>query len=243
MTRATVAFATALAPMLSLFAASPALGCGHSMRLRLDPDADMMRVVSDDLRDHHYQRAARRILRAWPDIRTRSVEVAAKPLPGRRFTPLFRRDPAANLRQARIAMATAVVRSNGKLRLKHGWSGKTPLQRLQDLRWAADVLREAVAQSPRNVLIQSRLAEALSRLPSTRAEAWVVLTELAEKGTVPEAMAYAALADLRAEMGDRPGRNDALRSCRKLGATGANCRRYLGKRTLHVASLDPQVRL
>ena len=242
MSRTTVALATALAPVIALLAASPALGCGHSMRLRLDPEADMMRVVRKDIRDHRYRSAARRILRSWPDIRTRTVTAAARSAPIRRFTPLFRADPAANLRQVRVAMATAVVRSNGRLRLRHGWSGKTPRHRLRDLRWAARVLREERARAPRNVVIQSRLAEALSRLPFTRAEAWVALTELAEKGTLPEAMAYAALADLRAEMGDRSGRNAALHNCRKLGATGASCRRYMGKRTLHVAAVARQAR-
>lgn len=241
MTRAAIALTITITPILAFLVASPALACGHSMRLRLDPEAEMMRVVRQDIRRHRYRSAARAILKTWPKIRTAVAQRAVKQPRRRHFSPFIRSNPAANLRRARVAMATAVVRTNGRLNARHGWSGDSPRKRLRDLRWAARVLRDERARSPRNVLVQSRLAEALSRLPSTRAEAWMTLNNLADQRTIPEAMGYAALADLRAEVGDGPGRNAALRQCRRLGASARSCRRYLGKRTLHVAALDSKV--
>ena len=223
-----------------ILTAGPALSCGHSIRMRLDPEADIMRVVNKQIRKHHYRDAARTILRTWPGIRTQVAHIRRHSK--RRLSPFTMRNPAANLRRARLAMATAVVRTDGHLKAGRGWSGRTPKMRLADLRWAAKVFREEVARVPHSVVMRTRLGEALSRLPWTRGEAYVTLTDLAAKGAVAEGMAWAALADLRQELGDGSGSAQALRQCRKLDRSARLCRRYMGKRTLHLASLHLRAR-
>ena len=239
MTRFSLAVTVAIG--LSLTAGS-ALACGHSIRMRLDPEAEMMRVVNKQIRKHQYRAAARTILRTYPDIRTRVAKRTPRRSHRLRMSPFGVRNPAINLRRARIAMATAVARTDGHLTAGNGWSGRTPHMRLADLRWAANVLRRAVARTPRSVVMRTRLGEALSRLPWTRGEALDLLSDIAAKGGLPEGMAWAALADLKQELGDRQGSRQALQRCRKLDGSARACRRYMGKRTLYLAALDLRAR-
>ncbi len=238
MTRAPLALTITLGITL---VASSAFSCAHSIRMRLDPESNMMRVVQTQIRGHRYQAAARTILRTWPDIRTRVASRSKHNHRTRIMSPFGRSNPAVNLRRARLAMATAVVRTDGHLKASKGWSGRNPHMRLADLRWAAKVFRQEVARVPHSLVMKTRLGEALSRLPWTRGEAYDTLSKVAAKGVMPEGMGWAALADLRDELGDRPGSKKALRQCRKLDRKTRACRRYLGKRTLHVAGVYPQM--
>lgn len=250
---AAFALGGALLLAATLLLSAPAHACLHVMRERVDPEMEMLRVAERHLARHRYRLAARQVLRVYPDIRGRKLAAVAARASAK--TPggggagieqvLFggpRPSSAHRLRTAQLIMATAVVRTDGALGLRHGWSGATLGQRRADLTWAVEVLRARVSRAGSNAVERTRLGEALSRLETTRGEAHTILAELARGKVITDPMAWAALADLRADAGDRGGSRAALAACRRLSGSKKMCGRYMNKRHLQVAAWQPEAR-
>ena len=199
-----------------------ASACAKSMMRRIDPDAELMRLVHRDIHRQRYSRVARRLLKRWPKLRNAPLKATDRKRP--RIGLFVRTDHRT---RARALLATAVVRSGGKLKAGRRWFARTTSGRAASLTWAVGVLRADVDRSPKNPVALTRLGEALSRTPDGRLEAREILDGLAAKKVITDAWGWAALADLRDASEDPDGRKQALASCRKLARRGALCRRYL----------------
>tara|TARA_R110002073_G_scaffold336577_1_gene535918 strand:+ start:1436 stop:2026 length:591 start_codon:yes stop_codon:yes gene_type:complete len=84
-------------------------------------------------------------------------------------------------------------------------------------------LEFVVRDEPDNPRFVARLAEAYAYYPKRKAEARALLEDLAERGLMPDAFAYATLAQVRYDLGDRPGAREAIASCKKLDARKRLC--------------------
>jgi hypothetical protein len=83
-----------------------------------------------------------------------------------------------------------------------------------------ETLRRLVAETPDDLWLRARLAEALA--PSAPAEARTILEELAAKDLMPDASAWGALAQLRERVGDAKAADAAAR-CRAIARAPIVC--------------------
>jgi hypothetical protein len=87
------------------------------------------------------------------------------------------------------------------------------------LTWSVQVLRALNAQHDNNPSYQSDLGEALAKHPRGREEALMILNHLADKDLLTSAEAYAALARMKAEGGDKEGRDALVKRCEAMTKT------------------------
>ena len=109
-------------------------------------------------------------------------------------------------------LALAAVRTDGGLTVG-GLKGTTFAERTANLEWSIEALRGLNAKRLNNPSYQTDLGEALSKVATHHDEALKILGELSDKDLLTSAEGYAALARLRAEKGDAPAREAALKRC------------------------------
>jgi hypothetical protein len=186
-------------------AAAVAGACGNDIRSYEDPHVAIVINAQIVLGTGHYNVAVRAVRIAFSDVEEASATgdlVARKGL--------------------RI-VALACARSLGAV-LPSGAAATTPAERAQSLEWAVRTLRHLAAVRKDQPWPLTDLAEALARIPASRAEAKAILEGLAQREVVSSAEGYATLAALRAEQGDTKGREEALARCKPMTLTPNLCR-------------------
>lgn len=142
-------------------------------------------------------------------------------------------------RRLRRVLALAAVRSGGAVKIDAEVGGSTSALRSAAIAWAVEVLRAqltAALAGPIDCALDparcqqgsapaatAELAEALALAPATRDQALTMLTELAVADLLPSPEAWATLARLRGERGDKAGRSAAAARCRQMAARAAQC--------------------
>ena len=134
-----------------------------------------------------------------------------------------------SMRVLAISMTRAggdLTKIKGEIRRElHGSClGATPDDQKANIEWAVRAFealqKKAQANDP---VLESELAEALALLPEGHARAKELLEKLAAKDLLPTPEGYRALAVLRAEANDEPGRAEALERCKKMAKDSAIC--------------------
>jgi hypothetical protein len=110
-------------------------------------------------------------------------------------------------------LAVAVARSSGQVSPRAAEQKTTPTENLE---WAVEALRRVNEHRKNEPWRQADLAEAMAKLPKTKAEARTRLERLDARDVLPTAEGYATLATLRGEDGDSKGRAAAIARCRKM---------------------------
>lgn len=177
--------------------ASPAEACHNEEERVLDPRIENAAVAERAIEAGKLLAGAERELRDFPRL-VETDELRAGSRPG---------TDRLGARAQRI-VALALVRSEGLLPLGGRFAGTTAASRRRNLEWSAATLRSAVA-SKGTPAAETDLAEALAKLPETRAEARTLLERLDQRDLVTSPRAYAVLAQLRGEAGDGAGRDAA----------------------------------
>lgn len=119
-------------------------------------------------------------------------------------------------------MALAMTRLDGAVSMA-GFKAVSANDKTKNLEWSIDALRSLNARRINNPTYQTDLGEALSKVPKHKAEAMKILGELAAKDLLTSAEGYAALAKLRSESGDAPGRDAAVKRCEGMAKTPKMC--------------------
>jgi hypothetical protein len=132
--------------------------------------------------------------------------------------------------RAQHVLALAIARSGGNLDIadqlpdyiQDGWLGADAEERTTNLEYSISVLRK-MNSIKSDAKVESELAEALAQVDSHKKEAREILERLAKKDLVPSAEAYAALAKLRGQDGDKQGEKVAIEHCSKMTKTPGMC--------------------
>jgi len=197
---------------VALSLTADAFACGMSIRMapakeeKPTPVQEVARA-EQALESGQNAVAARAVLKSFP--RLRDSGVGADPL---------------ETRAVRV-FALAVVRSNGALQEKSvGVPTKTEWAPTGNLAWAVQSLREIDQKRPNDPSVQADLGEALSKVPHGHDEALAILQRLAQKDLMGSPHAYAALAKLRTDHGDRDGAEAALKRCEEMARGQGICR-------------------
>jgi hypothetical protein len=144
-----------------------------------------------DLSEGKQAKAAEKALAAFPVLQPKQAKAADRAL---------------------RVLALAVTRSGGAV--DPGNLRSSPAKdAAQNLAWAAETMRNLNARHANNPSYRSDLGEALARVPGGRGEALEILGQLADKDLLTTAEAYAALARLRAEGGEKEARDAAVARC------------------------------
>jgi hypothetical protein len=120
-------------------------------------------------------------------------------------------------------VALAAVRTDGAITVGKELAGTTAEGREKNLLFAIDTLRKLSDKRAKNPSFQTDLAEALSKVPRFKAEAYDILSELAKKDLVASAEGYSALARLRDAMGENDARDAAVKRCEGMTKTPKAC--------------------
>jgi len=161
------------------------------------PEAKAMQLVAQaeqDLSEGKQAKAATKAIAAFPVLQPTQ--------------------PTAAFRALRV-LALAVVRSDGAVS-PGSLRSSTASDRGTNLAWAAQTLRDQSARHANNPSYRTDLGEALAKIPSERAEALLILGQLADKDLLTTAEGYAALARLRAASGDASARDAAVARCQAM---------------------------
>jgi predicted Zn-dependent protease len=110
-------------------------------------------------------------------------------------------------------------------------AGATPEQKEGNLLFAIDTLRKLNEKRANSPSFQTDLAEALSKVPRYKAEAYTILTQLAKKDLVASAEGYATLARLHEAMGEGAPRDAAVKRCEGMTKTPKACQMPAGPST------------
>lgn len=126
------------------------------------------------------------------------------------------------LERARHLTAIAVVRLDGHTPVSHRTARRHVMRgrSQRSLAWAREQLRARAESNPGDLSAQVHYAEALARLPDSRAEARRILSRLADRDLMPDAHGYATLLRLL-----EPGSaswNQALTRCQRIAADHAD---------------------
>jgi len=139
--------------------------------------------------------------------------------------------PGSLVGRAERVLAVALSRSNGALPVARevpsevlsSWLGTKADESAANLQWSVQVLQRQVDSKTDDVGLKTDLAEAMARIPARRAEARVILEELAQRDLIASPEGYAALALLRSESGDSNGQKLALQRCEAMAKTQEAC--------------------
>jgi hypothetical protein len=146
--------------------------------------------AEQDLSEGKHAQAAVKVLSAFPALKI--VKPGSLPLSDR----------------ALRILALASVRAEGTA--EHAYA---------TLSWSVGVLRVLNHQHDNNPSYQTDLGEALAKHPRGREEALMILNHLADKDLLTSAEGYAALARMKAEGGDRAGRDALVKRCEAMTKT------------------------
>lgn len=209
--RALAVAAAALTVTVLGTVANDAQACG--MSVRLDPTPQRPSPVQEIARGEKALEsgqnlgAARAVLRAFPRIR--NAAAGANPLETR----------------ALRVFALALVRSDGTIdEKKAGGTATGEWTPGSNLAWAVQAIREIDAKRPNDPTVQADLGEALAKTPYGQKEALEILQKLAQKDLMGSPHAYAALAKLRSDRGDRAGAEAAIKRCEEMSKTPGMCK-------------------
>jgi hypothetical protein len=193
----------------------PAQACGGEWYpvMQVDPRIHGVARAESALSSGKASIAAASVIRMMPHIK--SLKAKAGSLVGR----------------AERVLALALARFDGSLPLERevprevvgSWLGDKPGQAQQNLAWSIAVLRRQADAKSDDVSLKTDLAEALARSPEHRAEARVILEELAGRDLVASPEGYATLAALRSASGDQNGQKLALQRCEAMAKSQAAC--------------------
>jgi len=194
--------------------AAPAAACYNEVEQSLEPQTRAVSWAERLLRRDRTRRALRLAVRAEKSLDRVRVHPVGSALA---------RVSRLRARAERI-VAVATVRLDGAVTRERGRA----VRRIEDaarranLEWAREVLgtRAADTEAP---VDRARYAEALASLDDRRDQALGVLRSLAEADLMPDARAYALLADLAREAGEGELADDASERCR--GMAGRRARR------------------
>lgn len=195
----------------------PAFACGHSMRIKQDPRADLVAKAERQLRRGALAKAAKLAHQVTGAI---ALSQHDKRIP-QGFKSL-RKGSRIESRARRI-LAVAAIRLDGKLKLVNKVAKKAN-DRAANVAWAVAEIRSQLKSRANDTFLQTVLGEGLSKSKRTSGEALRVLGQLADKDMMADAYGYAALAGLRASEGDQVGSDQALTSCRKMARDAKICR-------------------
>jgi hypothetical protein len=215
----TLLSALALAGVIGMATPSSAEACGGGW---FEPDVDyrVMGVARAEksLEKGDYEAAAGAVVRMIPHIG--NYDGVTK-------------DPIIN--RAMRVLAVSMSRSDGAVAerqlpvyMRDQWVGRTAMAKVANLTWSAHALRSIAKSETKDgeaidPVLESQLGEALARVPESRAEGKTTLERLATKDLLTSPSAYRALAELRAEDGDKSGRVAALERCRAMASDAATC--------------------
>ena len=185
---------------------APATACDNGVILEVDPRVEQVMAANAALDRDDPNEAARRVLRAFPKLR--SATLGADALQSK----------------AMRAMAMAVVRLDGAVSAGPDWRGATAEDRDASFLWATRVLRGLAMRRATDPSTLTDLGEALSRRAATRAEARKILELLAPRDLITSAYGWAALARARVADGDTEGRAEAVARCAKMARVIAVCK-------------------
>jgi hypothetical protein len=168
-------------------------GLARSGPHRTVPNRSLLIAQAEqDLSEGKHAKAAVKVLTAFPALKI--VEPGTLPLADR----------------ALRILALASMRAEGTT--EHAYAS---------LNWSVQVLRALDARHDNNPSYHTDLGEALAKHPRGRDEALMILNHLAEKDLLTSAEAYAALARMKAEGGDKEGRDALVKRCESMTKTPA----------------------
>lgn len=187
-------------------AAAPgqATACGTAVYREIDDNAQLVSQAEQALGGGKQAQAAIKAVKAFPALRI--VKPGTLPLADR----------------ALRILALATTRSDGGLTVGT-MRGTSAADRAANLEWSIATLRVLSEKRGNNPSYQTDLGEALAKVPAHAAEAKKILGELADKDLLTSAEGYAALAKLRAESGDAPAREAAVKRCEAMTKTPKIC--------------------
>jgi hypothetical protein len=139
--------------------------------------------------------------------------------------------PGSLLARAERVLAVSLSRSQGALPVASevpaevlgAWRGANEGEAAANMAWSVAVLKRQAASKSDDVALKTDLAEAMARLPEQRAEARVILEELAQRDLIASPEGYAALAWLRSQSGDTSGQKLALKRCAAMAKNQDAC--------------------
>jgi len=193
-----------LLPVAIAAAPGQATACGTAVYREIDSNAALVAQAETALSQGKHAQAAIKAVKAFPALKI--VKPGTLPLADR----------------ALRILALASVRSDGGISVGTMKAG-TAADRAANLDWSIATLRSLSAKRANNPGYQTDLGEALARVPAHHDEARKILGELAAKDLLTSAEGYAALAHLRAEKGDAPAREAAVKRCEAMTKTPKIC--------------------
>jgi hypothetical protein len=184
-------------------APATASACGDEVAPYVDYRVMGVAHAEQAVHEGRYVAAAGAVLRMFPEIRTTALG----------------HDPIIDRAARTLALAT--VRAGGALAVDRevpawiptGFHYATTADHEHNLAWSVAKLEKLRTLTPNDPALESELGEALATIPSRHDDARKMLGDLAARDLVATPDAYAALARLRAEKGDEPGRAHALERC------------------------------
>ncbi len=183
-----------------------ATACENGVRIEADPRIGQVASASAALDGDDPNEAVRRVLRAFPRLRTATLDA-----------------DGVRSRAMRV-MAMATARLDGAVSAGTDWQAKTAEQREASYVWAIRVLRGLAMRRATDPATLTDLGEALSRRASTRDESRKILELLAPRDLITNAYGWAALARVRLAAGDVEGRAAAVERCAKMAKAIAVCK-------------------
>lgn len=183
---------------------SDATACGTAVYREIDSNAVIVARAEQALSTGKNAHAAIEAVKAFPALKI--VKPGTLPLADR----------------ALRILALASTRADGGLTVGT-MRGGTAADRASNLEWSITILRSLSEKRGNNPSYQTDLGEALAKVPAHRDEAKKILGELADKDLLTSAEGYAALARLRAESGDAPAREAAVKRCEAMTKTPKIC--------------------
>ena len=195
---------------------TPADACGGGWWPEIEIDYRVQGIAraEKDLQKGKYDDAAGAVLRMIPHIQ--AYKQAS-------------RDDIVN--RALRVLAVATARKDGQLdvkaqlphELRATWLGEKAAERDANLKWTVSALKAVATKKKNDPVIESELGEAMAKVPAYREEGRKLLEKLAAKDLLTTPEAYAALAQLRADSGDKDGRLAALVRCKAMAKNAAIC--------------------
>lgn len=186
--------------------AADAGACENGVEFAVDYQTPQIARAEKALKDGKHALAAVGVVQVFPTIK--AIKPTHSPLAGR----------------ALRIMALVATRTGGAITVGKQWQGSTPEDRRANLLWAVDTLRSLNKMQANKPALETDLAEALSKLDETKAEALSILNRLAGKDLITSAHGYAALAKLRDAAGNKEGSEAAAKKCESMAKDPGICR-------------------
>jgi hypothetical protein len=139
--------------------------------------------------------------------------------------------PGSLVARAERVLAVSLSRSQGALSVAKevpsevlgSWQGVKQGEAAANMEWSVVALKRQSESKSDDVSLKTDLAEAMTRMPEHRAEARVILEDLAKRDLIASPEGYAALASLRSQSGDADGQKLALKRCEAMAKSQDAC--------------------